>query len=78
MIAGGESDYAARALLLRQLNQAVGRPSQLERPAGLQAFALEPDAGAANLGFDQRRALDEAIDPPSGLDDVGTANLGLS
>jgi hypothetical protein len=53
---------SARPFLLRQLQEAVGRASQLERVAGLQALAFEPDSGAADLAFDQRRPLDEAGD----------------
>ncbi|HWI75773.1 MAG TPA: hypothetical protein VNS53_01660, partial [Sphingomicrobium sp.] len=53
---------SARPFLIRELEEPVGSPPQLERVAGLQAFAFEPDSGAADLAFDQRRPLDEAGD----------------
>ena len=46
MIAGREGDHAPLPLLRRQLQQPVGRAPQLERAAGLQAFAFQPDAAA--------------------------------
>ena len=63
VIARREGDHAALPLLRRELQQPVGRAPQLERAAGLQALAFEPDARARDLAFDQRRALDQAGDP---------------
>ena len=51
MIARREGDHAALPLLGDQLQQPVGRAAQLERAAGLQAFAFQPDARAVDLGF---------------------------
>ena len=62
MIAGGEGDHAALPLLVAELHQPVGRAAQLERAAGLQAFAFQPDAGPANPRLDQRRSLNRAAD----------------
>jgi hypothetical protein len=63
VISGGESDDASLPLLVRKLQQPVGCAPQLERPASLQALALQPDAIPANFGFDERRALHLTADP---------------
>jgi hypothetical protein len=60
------------------LQQAVGRPSQLERTPGLKALALEPDAGAVDLALDQRGSLDQPGDPLRRLDDLIMGDLGIS
>jgi hypothetical protein len=61
MVAGGKGDDAALALGWRQLQQAVGRSAQLERSAGLQTLAFQPDSDAFNLAFDERRLLDQTL-----------------
>jgi len=58
MIARRKCDDAACPLLWRQLKQPVGRASELERPARLQAFAFEPDRRSVDLAGDQRRPFD--------------------
>ena len=63
VIARRKGDDAALALLRRKLQQPVGRAAQLERAAGLQALAFQPDARAADFALDQRRSLDEPGDP---------------
>jgi len=77
MIARREGDYAARALLRRQLEQAVGSPPELERPAGLEALALEPHARALDIAFEQRRPLNEIANSGRGVDDVLVRDLGM-
>jgi hypothetical protein len=78
MVARRESDDAPLALLRRKLQQPVGRPAQLERPASLQAFAFQPDARALDFALDQRRSLDQAGDPPGRFDDVFSDDLRRS
>jgi len=77
VVAGGESDDAAFALFGRELQQPVGRAPQLERSAGLQAFAFEPDSRAADLTLEQRRLLNEAGDTLRGFDDILPRDLGI-
>ena len=52
------------------MQQPIGRTPQLEGTAGLQAFAFEPGTDARDLAFDERSALDLAVDARTGLDDV--------
>jgi hypothetical protein len=54
-----KGDNAAFALPGRELEQAVGRASQLERAAGLQTLAFEHYAQAVDLGFKQRCPFDQ-------------------
>jgi hypothetical protein len=75
MVARGESDHAALALFGGELQQPVGRTPELERAAGLEAFALEPDAGAADLAFEQRSALDQSADPLRRCDNIAPRDL---
>jgi hypothetical protein len=70
MIARRECDHAALPLCLRQLRKTVACTPQFERIAGLQAFAFQPDPDATDLAFDQRRALDETIDPFPRFDNI--------
>src|SRR5947209_9001421 len=70
MIAGRERDDTPLTLIWRELEQPVGRTAELERAAGLKALALEPDACARDLAFDQRSALDQPVDSLSGGNDV--------
>ena len=77
MIAGGEGDDAPFPLVLRELQQAIGRTPQLERAAGLQALAFEPDSRAFDLALNERRSFDQAGDPLRRLDDVITSDLGI-
>jgi hypothetical protein len=51
------------------LEQTVGRAAQLERAAGLKAFAFEPHPRLANLAFDQRRLCDQSRDALRGCMD---------
>ena len=76
MIARREGDDAALALLRRQLEQPVGRAPQLKCAAGLQALAFEPDSRRRDLAFDQRRSLDETLDPLRRFDDVLVGDVG--
>jgi hypothetical protein len=57
VIAGRECNDAAHPLFRRKLEQSVRRAAQFERAARLQALAFEPNAGASNLAFDERRSL---------------------
>jgi hypothetical protein len=59
---------SARAFLVRQLEQPVGRSPKFERMPRLQAFAFEPDSGPPDLAFDQWRSLDKAGDSRRRLD----------
>jgi len=77
VIAGGEGDDAAYPLLLRELQQAIGRASQLERAAGLQALAFEPDSRAFDLALNERRSFNQAGDPLRRRDDVIRTDLGI-
>ena len=70
VIARREGNDAPLPLFRRKLQQAVGRPPQLERAAGLQALAFEPYASAAHIAFDQRRALDLTGDSRRRFDDI--------
>jgi hypothetical protein len=78
MIARGKSDHAASALVGRKLQQPIGRAAKLERAAGLQAFAFQPDANPADLAVDQRGSLDQPGDTLRGLDHVVSRKLGPS
>ena len=78
VIARREGDDAALALFGRELQQPVGCAPQLERAASLQAFALDPDAGAADLAFEQRGTLHEAADPLRCCDHIIPADAGCS
>ena len=66
---------AAFALLRRQLEQPVGRASQFESAAGLQALAFQPYAHAPNLGFDQWSTLDQAGNALRGRQNVVAGNF---
>ena len=68
VVARGESDDASLPLLRAQLEQPVGRPAQLERPAGLQALAFQPDRTSPDVRFDQGGPLDMPGNPPGGID----------
>jgi len=52
------------------LQQAVRSTAQLERAAGLQALALEPNARSGDGTFDEWRALDLVDNPAGGSKDV--------
>jgi len=77
MVPGGESNDSALALNVRQLGKPVAGAAELERAAGLQAFALEPDLLPPDLAFDQRGPLDEPADSLRGGDDIGAPDLSL-
>jgi hypothetical protein len=72
-----ESDDAALPLLVRELQQTVGRTPQFERAASLQAFALQPDSDAVDPAFDERRVLDQAGYPLARVDNVVMSDLGI-
>ena len=57
-------------LLVRELQEAIGRASQLEGMARLQALAFQPDGLAANVAFNEGRLLDHAIDPHPRFDHI--------
>lgn len=75
MIARGKGDDALFAFLRRQLEETVRRAPQLEGAAGLQALAFEPDASAVDFALDERRSLDEVLDPLGCIADIAAANL---
>jgi len=59
-----------RAFGIGQLEEAVGRASELEGVAGLQALAFQPDSGTRDLAFDERRTLDQSRDALGRGDDI--------
>ena len=72
MIAGGESHHAALAFGRVELEQAVARSAQLERAAGLQGLAFEPDPAARELRLDQWRSNHLPRDPRRSRDDIAS------
>jgi hypothetical protein len=76
VIAGRECDHAALPLLRGKLQQPVRGSPQLERAAGLQAFALQPDSGAPDLTLDEWRTLNLTLDSTRRLDDIGSGQSG--
>jgi hypothetical protein len=70
-----EKATTPRALLGRKLEQSVGRTPELERAAGLQAFAFEPDSGSADLALHQRSALDQPGNAVRCRDNIASRRL---
>ena len=78
VIARGKGDHAALAAPRRQLQQPVGRAPQLERAAGLQALAFEPDsAPAISLSISGVRSTSPAI-RSAGFNHIVSSDLGTA
>ena len=75
MSARRESHDPTLALVRRELKQPVSSASQLKRAAGLEALAFQPDRRAVDLTLDERRPLDEPLNPLRRIEDVATADL---
>ena len=76
MVAGGEGDDAAAALVGGQPRERVVGAAELEGAGALEVFALEEDVGAPVRAIDRargddRRAVRDAGDLPGGAFDVG-------
>ena len=71
----GARSVSARPLGVAQLEQAIRGSAKLERAAGLKAFAFQPDSGAADLAFDERRPLNKVGNPVCRGDHIIASNL---
>src|ERR1043166_5933070 len=73
VVAGREGDDAARALLIRERENLVGRAAHLEGAGALEVLALEEDAAARQpvegARGDDGRAVDEGADARLGQAD---------
>jgi hypothetical protein len=70
MIARREGHDTRLPFLIRKLEQPVRCSAKLEGMTGLQALALQPGARAADVAFDERRLLYEALNAVDGLNNV--------
>jgi len=77
VIARRESNDTALALLWRKLGQAIACASKLERAAGLEALAFEPDQLSLDFAFNEGRALNQAGDPLLSGEDFVAADKAL-